>query len=112
VVPNRYTVRFAAVSVLIAALTAAGGVASGSTGSPTRSCGTLAVGIGWHVAATRNTTCGSARQLLTTYLRRGGNRRATLAVEGYICARHDLPDAEHIRCSKSGHMVTARSFGY
>jgi hypothetical protein len=78
----------------------------------TRSCGTLAVGIGWHVAATPNVTCLSARLLMTTYFKRRGNRHATVVVYRYACARRDLPDAEHIRCTRLARLVTARSFGY
>lgn len=77
-----------------------------------RPCGTLSVGIGWHLAATPNVTCPAARRLIATYLERGGNRRATRVVQNYVCARRDLSDAEHIRCALSARLVTAKSFGY
>jgi hypothetical protein len=102
-------------SALVSAAVALGGAAQASihaTALRTRSCGTLSVGIGWNVAATQNVTCSSARQLIATYFKRRGNRQTTVVVFRYVCARHDLPDAEHIRCSHLARLVTARSFGY
>jgi hypothetical protein len=107
---NRQGVRLAAVTALALAIVTLGGTADATT--PTRTCGTLAVGIGWHLAATPNVTCRSARQLMATYFTRGGIGRAQLVVYRYVCSGRDLPDAEHIRCSRTNRVVTARSFGY
>jgi hypothetical protein len=38
--------------------------------------------------------------------------RASVVVYRYLCTARDLPDAEHIRCTRAGELVTARSFGY
>jgi hypothetical protein len=81
------------------------------TGS-TLSCGTLAVGIGWHVRASLNVRCSSARHLMVTYFRRRANRPPRSVVLGYVCTVRDLPDAEHIRCVRAAKLVTAKSFGY
>jgi hypothetical protein len=114
-VPNGQKVRFAAILAVALAVAAVGGAADASNrvaGLTVRSCGTLSVGIGWHVAATRNVTCSSARQLMATYFRTGSNRQVRAIVYRYVCVRRDLADAEHIRCSKADRLVTARSFGY
>jgi hypothetical protein len=114
-VPNGQVVTFVRGLALVSAVVALGGAADASIRSAalrTRSCATLSVGIGWHVAATPNVTCSSARQLIATYFKRRGNRQTTVVVFRYVCARHDLPDAEHIRCSRLARLITARSFGY
>src|SRR5690348_18334036 len=87
VVANRQGVRFVAVTALVLAIAALGGTADATTrsgSSTTRACGTLALGIGWHVAATPNVTCGSARQLMATYFARGGNGHTQTVVYRYV----------------------------
>jgi hypothetical protein len=79
-----------------------------STGA--RSCGTLSAGIGWHLRASSNLGCSPARHLMVTYF--GQERRQKAVVLGYVCTRRDLPDAEHVRCSRRADLVTAKSFGY
>jgi hypothetical protein len=78
----------------------------------TRPCGTLSVGIGWHLQATPNVPCSSARHLMLTYFSRRANRRARAVISGYGCTRRDLRDGEHISCLRGTMLVTARSFGY
>jgi len=78
----------------------------------TRSCGALGTGIGWHLRASWNVRCFSARHLMSTYLKRQANRRTTALVLGYVCAKRDLRDGEHIRCARGSRLVTAKSFGY
>jgi hypothetical protein len=115
VVPNGQKVRLVAILAVAWAVAAVGGAADASNrvaGLTIRSCGTLSIGIGWHVAATRNVTCSSARQLMATYFRTRNNRQVRAIVYHYVCIRKDPPDAEHIRCSKADRLVTARSFGY
>jgi hypothetical protein len=82
-----------------------------STPFSTRSCGTLSVGIGWHVAASPNVTCLSARRLMVAYFKER-DHHARVVVYRYVCTARDLPDGEHIRCTRAGELVTARSFGY
>jgi hypothetical protein len=78
----------------------------------TRSCGTLAVGIGWHLRATSDLRCSSARNLTRTYFGRRANRRTGALVLGYVCTKRDLPDGEHIRCVRGATIVTLNSLGY
>ena len=40
------------------------------------------------------------------------NRRTRAVVFGYLCTKRDLQDAEHIRCTRTAKLVTAKSFGY
>jgi hypothetical protein len=77
----------------------------------TRSCGTLSVGIGWHVGAGPNVTCLKARRLMVAYFKQR-DRHVRVVVDHYVCTARDLADAEHIRCTRAGELVTARSFGY
>jgi hypothetical protein len=81
-------------------------------GLRTRSCGTLSVGIGWHLRASPNVGCRSARHLMTIYFWRRANRRPAAFVLGYGCSKRDLRDGEHIRCVRDARLVTAKSFGY
>jgi hypothetical protein len=107
--------RLVGVVLLAATIVAVDGGANASihsTASGTRPCGTLAVGIGWHLVATPNVTCASARRLIATYFERRDNRQASAVVYRYVCTRRDVPDGEHIRCSRSTRLVIAKSFGY
>src|SRR4051794_10519538 len=79
---------------------------------PTRPCGALAIGIGWHVRASRGVACSSARHLILTYFHRGAERRPRAVIMGYACTTRYLPDAEHIDCLRATKRVTAKSFGY
>jgi hypothetical protein len=78
----------------------------------TRSCGTLSLGIGWHLRASANVGCPAARVLMTSYFRRRGNRYAHIALSGYSCAKRDLASGEQIRCVQAAKLITALSFGY
>jgi hypothetical protein len=40
------------------------------------------------------------------------DHHARVVVYRYVCTARDLPDGEHIRCTRAGELVTARSFGY
>ena len=116
-VGNGSVVRVVALRLLVVALVAAAvGVCVTSRGSagtsPTRSCGTLAVGIGWYLRASPNVLCSSARRVIRADFSHGGNRKARVVVLGYVCRKRDLPDAEHIRCVRGARLVTAKSFGY
>jgi hypothetical protein len=77
-----------------------------------RPCGTLAVGIGWHLSATWNVRCSDARHVMSSYFKRRANRRTSALVLGYGCTKRDLRDGEHIRCVRGATLVTAKSFGY
>jgi hypothetical protein len=96
-----------AIVAVVAAASVGTTVASAKT---TRSCGTLAIGIGWHLRASPNVTCRAARRLMTVYF--GRRRPARAVVLEYVCTRRDLPDAEHIRCVHGTRLVAAKSFGY
>jgi hypothetical protein len=85
---------------------------SSATTIRTRSCGTLSIGIGWHLRANPNMRCSSARQLMVTYFSRRANQGTRAFVLGYLCMKRDLQDAEHIRCARADRLVTAKSFGY
>ena len=74
---------------------------SSATAFRTRSCGTLSIGIGWHLRASPNVRCLSARQLMVTYFSRRANRGTRAVVLGYHCTKRDLRDAEHIRCARA-----------
>ena len=76
-----------------------------------RSCGTLSIGIGWDLRASPNVRCSAARRVMLTYFRRFAGRTHPLLF-GYRCAKRDLQDAKHIRCTRPGRLVTAKSFGY
>jgi hypothetical protein len=106
--------RLTGVGAIVVVLAFAGVADAAGQSAPlrTRSCGTLSLGIGWHVTASPNVTCASARLLIMTYLKRRDNRQATTVPYRYACSRRDLPDAEHIRCVRATRLVTARSFGY
>lgn len=77
----------------------------------TQPCGKLSVGAGWQVAATPNVSCSSARELIATFFRQHEGQDEVV-VNRYHCAGRELPDAEHIRCSRPSHLVTAKSLGY
>ena len=77
-----------------------------------RSCGNLSVGIGWHLRASPNLRCSSARHLMSIYFRHRANRHTSALILGYACTRRELRDAEHIRCVRAARLVTAESFGY
>jgi hypothetical protein len=81
-------------------------------GLRTRSCGTLSVDISWHLRASPNVRCSSARRLMTVYFRRRANLRPGAFLRGYGCSRRDLRDGEHIRCVRGAALVTANSFGH
>ncbi len=100
-------VRWLVVLVVATCVFSAAGVAQAAT---TRPCGTLAIGIGWHVAATRTVTCSSARLLIRTVLHRGCQKRCL--VRGYTCTPRYLKIAEHVQCVRGRRVVTGRSFGY
>jgi hypothetical protein len=55
-----------------------------ASGSVTRPCGTLSIGIGWHVRSSANVRCSSARVLITSYFKRRGNRQAVIVVSGVL----------------------------
>jgi hypothetical protein len=77
-----------------------------------RSCGTLAVGIGWHLRATPNVSCVIARRVITTYFAKGGERRARTVALRFVCRHRYASVGEHIRCVRGTKVVAARSFGY
>ena len=77
-----------------------------------RSCGSLSAGIGWHLRATPNVRCPSARHLMSVYFRHRANRRTRAVVLGYVCTKQDLRDGEHVRCVRGAQAVSAKSFGY
>jgi hypothetical protein len=77
-----------------------------------RSCGTLAVGIGWHLRATPDVGCVFARKVIKTYFARGGERRVRTVALRFVCTHRYPSDGEHIRCVQGTKVVAARSFGY
>jgi hypothetical protein len=77
-----------------------------------RSCGRLSAGIGWHLRATPNVRCSSARRVMSVYFGRRANRRVSAVVLGYVCTKQDLRDGEHVRCIRGAQAVSAKSFGY
>lgn len=103
---------------LLLPLLAAGAIAwqasppAAASGSVTRPCGTLSIGIGWHLRSSQNVTCSSARVLITSYFKRRGNRQTVIVVSGYSCSKRDLATGEQIRCVQASKLVTAKSFGY
>jgi hypothetical protein len=80
-----------------------------------RSCGDVSAGKGWHVLATRNLECASARELIGTFLgpsclqaqRQAGT---PCTVSGYRCREMGLSDDRgQVRCSNSTRLVLATS---
>jgi hypothetical protein len=82
----------------------------------TRPCGSVSIGQGWHVSATRNVRCLSARRLITKFfvLPRCDQARRTPArpctVNRYLCVESFLAsDLSIVRCKQPARLVTAES---
>ena len=103
--------RLLVVHGVVAIALSAGVVARSSTDAvPTRSCGTLAKGIGWHLRASPNVRCTAARRVINTYF--AHKCQASCTVLRYACRARYLSDGEQIRCARPARLVLARSFRY
>jgi hypothetical protein len=98
------------VGVVAIALSAALVARTSGNAVPTRSCGTLGKGIGWHLRASPNVRCTSARRVINTFF--AHKCHGTCTVLRYACRARYLSDAEQIRCIRPSRLVVARSFGY
>src|SRR2546430_14895782 len=96
----------------VAAIALSAGVVARFTtdAAPTRSCGTLAKGIGWHLRASPNVRCTAARRVINTYF--AHKCQASCTVLRYACRARYLSDGEQIRCARPARLVLARSFRY
>ena|SRR5437762_5992445 len=91
------------------------GMSAGS-GLTARPCGYLDVGKGWHVRATRNVNCVSARRLIRTFfalprcLSAQRHPGKACAVNGYRCVEtYAGDDRGLVRCTRPSHLVSALS---
>jgi hypothetical protein len=105
-------VRLGLLAALLACLSLAATQGAGATSTPagTRSCGSLNVGIGWHLRATRNVRCSFAMRLTTTYFARGDIRKPRVRVLHFVCRQRYVPQSrEQIRCMRGTKLITATS---
>ena len=89
-------------ALVATAAVSACGSSSNRNAAPSRTCGTLGVGIGWHVSADSTVSCRSGMTLMRAYFH-GHLRNRT--VMGYACTSHDV--FGRIRCVHDGTVVTA-----
>jgi hypothetical protein len=87
-------------ALVVAAVSACGSSANRGT-APSRSCGMLNVGIGWHVTADPSMSCRSATTLMRAYFH-GPSERKTV---GYTCTTHQ--PGGRISCVRDGMTVIA-----
>ena len=102
--------------VIVLALAAVAGASARPAALKTRPCGSLAIGKGWHVHATHNVLCVSARKLITKFftLPRCIKAQRTPAkpctVNHYLCTESYVAnDIGLVRCKRSARLVTAKS---
>ena len=98
------------VAVICAAIP--GLATSKPTVNDTRSCGTLRVGIYWHVHATRNIRCGQAKHVGRAYLHKSDCNHGShgrCRVQNYTC--NWRRGATRVYCRKPRRLIYLHSFG-
>jgi hypothetical protein len=85
--------------VVVGTVTACGS-STHRTAEPTRSCGVVGVGIGWHASASSDLSCRAARTLTRAYFHR---HLGDKTVQGYACTPNDANG--RIRCARGRAVV-------
>ncbi len=99
------------IGFVIALAAVAATTATAST-VPLHSCAPLRVGIGWHVSATRDVACSTARLVVKSFVTGGLRCRTACTVRGFACTGRFFKDGEHVRCVRGSKAVRGLSFGY
>ena len=94
-----WTVLVVLALVVVGTVTACGS-STHPTAEPTRSCGVVGVGIGWHASASSDLSCRSARTLTRAYLH---GQLGDKTVQGYACTGSHTNG--RIRCARGRTVV-------
>jgi hypothetical protein len=102
----------ALVSVPAVSAVVAGAAAAKPGVKDTRSCGSLPVGITWHVRATRNVACGRAKGVGRAYFKKypacGNGTSGHCKVQHYRCAWRRA--GSRVFCRKARRLVYLRAY--